>query len=111
MHWKNVGRGVHRTHETFEGMDSDDVPCSGFVTVDDNGTPCAGLRQCGSDKGTTGLNPAANSWDVPMELRCAENDALTNWSNPIYIYPVSRRAGHPHPVPPRAQTAPCHPGT
>ena len=23
-----------------------------------------------------------------MELRCAENAALTNWSDPIYIYPV-----------------------
>ena len=62
--------------------------CAGFLNVDDAGTPCAGFRQCGSDKGSTGLNPAAHPWDVPMELRCAENDALTNWSDPIYIYPV-----------------------
>ena len=69
-------------------MSSRDSPCSGFVTVDDAGTPCAGFRQCSSSNGTTGLNPAAHSWDVPMELRCAENDKLTNWSAPIWIYPV-----------------------
>jgi hypothetical protein len=79
---------MHAQHETYEGMDSNSVPCAGFVTVDDDGTPCAGFWQCASDKGTTGLNPQAKSWDVPMELRCAENDALTNWSDPIYIYPV-----------------------
>jgi hypothetical protein len=52
-------------------MDSEITPCSGFVTVDDAGAPCAGFRQCGSNKGTTGLNPAAQSWDVPMEVRTA----------------------------------------
>ena len=61
VHWKDLGRGVHRTHETYEGMDSNDVPCSGFVTVDDGGTPCAGLRQCGSGKGTTGA-PTSTSF-------------------------------------------------
>jgi hypothetical protein len=69
-------------------MDSGDVPCSGFVTVDDVGTPCAGFRQCSSGHGTTGLNPQAKKWDVPMELRCAKNAALTNWSDPIWMYPV-----------------------
>ena len=49
---------------------------TGFVTVDDTGVPCAGFRQCGSSKGTTGLNPAAHSWDVPMEIRCAENRSV-----------------------------------
>lgn len=72
----------------YEGMESIDSPCSGFVTVDDHGTPCAGFRQCGSQKGTTGLNPKAHGWDVPMELRCATNPSLTNWSGPIWIYPV-----------------------
>lgn len=88
VHWQDLGRGVHAIHETYEGMDSMITPCSGFVTVDDNDVPCAGFRQCGSGKGTTGLNPAAHKWDVPMELRCASNAALTNWSDPIWIYPV-----------------------
>ena len=88
VHWKDLGVGMRALHETYEGMDSDSVPCAGFITVDDAGTPCAGFRQCSSGKGTTGLNPHAKSWDVPMELRCAENAALTNWSDPIYLYPV-----------------------
>jgi sucrose-6-phosphate hydrolase SacC (GH32 family) len=88
VHWKDEGRGVHILQENYEGMSSRDSPCSGFVTVDDAGIPCAGFRQCSSSNGTSGLNPAAHSWDVPMELRCAENDKLTNWSAPIWIYPV-----------------------
>eukprot|EP00912_Choanoflagellata_sp_UC4_P000489 UC4_evm5s302 len=88
VHWEDLGRGVHALQETYEGMESDITPCSGFVTVDDNNVPCAGFRQCGSKKGTTGLNPAAQSWDVPMEIRCAENANLTQWSDPIWIYPV-----------------------
>ena len=57
VHWTDRGRGVHMLHETYEGMDSTSCgPCSGFVTVDDEGTPCAGFRQCGSTKGATGLN-------------------------------------------------------
>ena len=83
-------------HETYEGMDSTSCgPCSGFVTVDDEGTPCAGFRQCGSTKGATGLNPAAHKWDVPMELRCAENKNLTNWGKPIWIYPAYFYRGLP----------------
>lgn len=66
VHCKDLGCGVH---ETYEGMDSDMTPCSGFVTVDDNNVPCAGFHQCSSGKGTTGLNPKAHSWDVPMEIR------------------------------------------
>ena len=27
-------------------------------------------------------------WDVPMELRCAENPGMTEWSDPIWMYPV-----------------------
>ena len=53
-----------------------------FVTVDDKGVPCVGFRQCGSKKGTTGLNPAAHTWDVPMEIRCATNENLTSWGAP-----------------------------
>ncbi len=69
-------------------MHSDDSPCSGFVAVNDAGVPCAGFRQCGSDHGTTGLNPAAHPWDVPLEVRCAENDNLTQWGDNQYLYPV-----------------------
>lgn len=86
MHWEDRGRGVHTLHETYEGMDSDDEPCSGFATVDDEGVPCAGFRQCGSNKGTTGLNPKAQKWDVPMEVRCAKNSNLTEWGAPEFIY-------------------------
>jgi hypothetical protein len=68
VHWKDLGVGMRALHETYEGMDSDSVPCAGFITVDDAGTPCAGFRQCSSGKGTTGLNPHAKSWDVPTDL-------------------------------------------
>lgn len=89
VHWEDRGRGVHMIHETAFGMDSTSCgPCSGFVTVDDKGVPCAGFRQCGSDKGATQLNPAAHAWDVPMEIRCAENTELTQWGSPIWIYPA-----------------------
>ena len=97
VHWQDRGRGVHMLHETYEGMDSTSCgPCSGFVTVDDEGTPCAGFRQCGSVKGATGLNPQAHPWDVPMELRCAENHNLTDWSAPIWIYPAYYYRGLPY---------------
>ena len=46
VHWSDRGRGVHTLHESYKGMDSDAEPCSGFVTIDDNGTVCAGFRQC-----------------------------------------------------------------
>ena len=63
-------------------MDSMSEPCSGFVTVDEKGTPCAGFRECGSHNGTTKLNPAAHTWDVPLEIRCATNADLTTWAAP-----------------------------
>ena len=89
VHWKTVGIDVHTLSELYQGMESDDSPCSGFMTVDDDGTPCAGFRQCSSSSGTTGLNPAAHAWDVPMELRCArDEDRVTNFSDPIWMYPV-----------------------
>ena len=57
----------------------------------------------------------AHSWDVPMELRCASNAALTNWSDPIWIYPVyyckttipppTRVSGRPNPHSRKASSA------
>ena len=96
VHWEDRGRGVHTLHETYEGMDSNDEPCSGFVAVDDEGTPCAGFRQCGSNKGTTGLNPRAQKWDVPMEVRCAKNSNLTSWGPPEFIYDAYFYRGLPY---------------
>ena len=58
------------------------------MTVDDDGIPCAGFRQCGSITGLTGLNPAAKKWDAPLELRCAKNENLTDWGEPEFIFPV-----------------------
>jgi len=84
VHWEDLGLGPMALHETHAGMDSDDSPCSGFVTVDDAGVVCAGFRQCGSSKGVAG----GQAWDVPLELRCAENDNLTLWSDPIWLYDV-----------------------
>ena len=57
--------------------------------------PCAGFRQCGSNSGLTGLNPKANKWDAPLELRCAQNDNLTKWGPPDYIFPVYYYRGLP----------------
>ena len=88
VHWTDHGIHVAAQQETYEGMDSNVSPCSGFVTVDDAGRPCAGFRQCGSSKGTTGLNPKANTWDVPLELRCSENgNNMTAWGAPDFIFP------------------------
>lgn len=84
VHWEDRGLGPMAIRETHAGMDSDDSPCSGFVTVDDEGNVCAGFRQCGSTKGVDG----GKAWDVPLELRCAEDANLTNWSEPIYLYDV-----------------------
>ena len=67
-------------------MSSFSSPCSGFVQVNDAGKVCAGFRQCGSSKGTTGLNPRASNWDVPLEVRCSSD--LTAWSRPEYLFPV-----------------------
>mmetsp|Transcript_73233 Transcript_73233/g.156902 ORF Transcript_73233/g.156902 Transcript_73233/m.156902 type:complete len:531 (-) Transcript_73233:48-1640(-) len=87
VHWEDRGIHVKAIHETYEGMDSTAVPCSGFVVVNDQNVPCAGFRQCGSHKGTTGLNPEAHAWDVPLEVRCAKNDDLTEWGENQYLFP------------------------
>ena len=64
--------------------------------------PCAGFRQCGSNTGLTGLNPKANKWDAPLELRCAQNDNLTKWGPPDYIFPVYYYRGLPSALPSRS---------
>ena len=88
VHWQDRGIHVMAIAESYEGFSSDISPCSGFVTVDDDGVPCAGFRQCDSGAGLTGLNPEAKPWDAPLELRCAKNSNLTEWGAPEYIFPV-----------------------
>lgn len=77
--WRMGVHGPPAIHESYAGMSSDSDPCSGFVTKDpeDGGRVCAGFRQCGSDHGVAG----GNDWDVPLELRCALDDDLTQWAN------------------------------
>lgn len=88
VHWAD--NGIHNVarDEKYEGMESDNSPCSGFVAVDDDNQVCAGFRQCNSNNGTTGLNPKANKWDVPLELRCAKNAELTSWGPSEFILPI-----------------------
>ena len=76
VHWQDRGINPIERQENYQGMNSLESPCSGFVTVDDDGIPCSGFRQCGSSHGTTGLNPKAHAWDVPLEVRCAEDDNM-----------------------------------
>jgi hypothetical protein len=86
VHWKNLGIHIVQMHEAYAGMESsNEPPCSGFVVVGDDGVPCAGFRQCHSQKGVRG----GHEWDVPLELRCATNAALTEWTGPIWLYNVS----------------------
>ena len=88
--WTVGKHGPPAIHETYMGMDSYSDPCSGFIVKDDSapGPPriCAGFRQCGSRRGVRGMHP----WDVPLELRCAMDDTLTEWSSePEYLFNVS----------------------
>ena len=76
VHWRMGVHGPPALHETYAGMDSNSDPCSGFVTKDDDGSVCAGFRQCGSKKGVAG----GADWDVPLELRCAKDSNLTSWA-------------------------------
>jgi hypothetical protein len=85
VHWKSEAVGPIGRNETHAGMESDhDAPCAGFVVIDDGGTPCAGFRQCGSTHGVAG----GQAWDVPLELRCATNDQLTEWGPSKWLYDV-----------------------
>ena len=86
--WKVAPHGPDKIHETYKGMSSYSDPCSGFVVRDDaTGDICAGFRQCGSDKGVSGM---PHAWDVPLELRCAMDDTLSGFSTqPEYLFNVS----------------------
>eukprot|EP00658_Telonema_sp_P-2_P025722 TRINITY_DN20361_c0_g1_i1.p1 TRINITY_DN20361_c0_g1~~TRINITY_DN20361_c0_g1_i1.p1 ORF type:complete len:447 (-),score=91.10 TRINITY_DN20361_c0_g1_i1:287-1627(-) len=56
------------------------------MCIRDRNKVCAGFRQCGSTKGVDG----GAAWDVPLELRCANDSALTGWSeSPEYLFNVS----------------------
>ena len=88
IHWQVGAHGPAKIQETYAGMDSLSDPCSGYIAKDplDNNRVCAGFRQCGSKKGVAGGNP----WDVPLELRCALKDDLSEWSTaPEYMFNVS----------------------
>ena len=76
--WHNLGiePGLSAIPEPY-GTSS---PCSGFMVVDDDGTPCAGFRECG------GQWPGRSNVQVPLELRCAKNAELTAWTGPEYIF-------------------------
>jgi hypothetical protein len=76
--WQNLGTepGLSVVNEPY-GASS---PCSGFVTVDDDGVPCAGFRECG------GNWPGRSNAQVPLEFRCAKNAALTDWTGPEYAF-------------------------
>lgn len=78
VHWDNQGVVIEQIQEPY-GTSS---PCSGFVTVDDDGTVCAGFRQC------SGNWPGQSLQVVPLELRCAlDNNNLTQWSTtPEYLF-------------------------
>jgi hypothetical protein len=97
VHWVDLGIHVAAVQETYEGMNSSNSPCSGFVTVGDDGVPCAGFRQCTSSRGATGLNPQAQAWDVPLELRCAKDGAnMTQWGESEFILPFYYFRGLPY---------------
>ena len=89
VHWQSGPPGPAAITETYKGMLSHDYPCSGFITKDpdDGNRVCAGFRQCGSQRGVRGF---PHPWDVPLELRCAKDDQLANWtsdpSSPLFDY-------------------------
>jgi len=93
VHWQEAPHGPNAIVEDYHGMSSNTDPCSGYVVRDDDGIVCAGFRQCGSE---SGINELPNDWDVPMEIRCAQDqENLTDWSedpsseNFDYIFPLS----------------------
>jgi len=86
--WQDAGINLWARNETYKGMTSDSSPCSGFVAVNDDGRVCAGFRQCDSTHGTTGLNPAAQPWDAPLEYRCATDESLTAFGASEFLFPV-----------------------
>lgn len=86
VNWHTGAHGPLAIKETYKGMASEDEPCSGFLTKDDDGTVCAGFRQCSSTRGVAG---SVHPWDVPLELRCATNASLSEWAEPEYLFNVS----------------------
>ena len=85
VHWTNLGISVLERNESYAGFHSLSSPCSGFATVDDDGNPCVGFRQCSSDRGVAG----GQAWDAPLELRCATNASMQAFGPNQYLYNVS----------------------
>lgn len=77
VHWTHSGIDISSIMEPY----GESTPCSGFVTVDDDGIVCAGLRQCIGNW----PNMSGNLNAVPLELRCAVNADLSVWSGPEYM--------------------------
>eukprot|EP01047_Picozoa_sp_COSAG01_P035633 COSAG01_NODE_2746_length_7150_cov_2.735924_4_plen_738_part_00 len=103
VHWQWEDMGVHTVKESWNGFISGDEPCSGFMTVDEQGRVCAGFRQCEAGSGPTALNPKAHSWDAPLEIRCtkANDTSLSQFGTPEYIIPVYWNSGEIPYDPPR----------
>lgn len=84
VRWRSMGIDVRAINESHGSADAPDTPvsmksqftpCAGFVTIDDaTGDLCVGLRQCYSRVGL----PGGHSWDVPLELRCANITGSSN---------------------------------
>ena len=102
--WHEAPHGPGALKETHAHMRSDSEPCAGFLWVKQlpghspgDGKVCAGFRQCTSTRGTGiqlrggGILSSAD-WDVPLEMRCAEDDALGRWSSKLedidYLFDV-----------------------
>ena len=100
VHFKNLGipPGLAAIKETYKGMDSDETPCSGFVTIDpENHVACAGFRQCHGN-GVKGKSKDG----VPLELRCTPigDSSLQNWSAPEFIDAINPSWPHHEPCEP-----------
>jgi hypothetical protein len=76
VHWTNLGVDVVTLNETYGAS----PPCAGFMTVDDDGTPCAGFREC------SGNWPNRTNQQVPLEVRCATDPGLRNYTDPEYLF-------------------------
>ena len=97
VHFENLGipPGLSAIKETYKGMDSDETPCSGFVTIDpDSHVACAGFRQCHG----SGIKGGSKD-GVPLELRCTPvgDSSLQNWSAPEFIDAINPNWPHHEP--------------
>lgn len=77
VHWTHLGIDMVPDAEPYGAY----IPCSGFVTEDDDGVVCAGFRQCEGNWPNATLHN-----HVPLELRCALNKNLTSFSPPEYLF-------------------------